>query len=1241
MHRNKLNRIAALAAGLMLHLQIAVPAAPVVEDLGEGKITAGKLSGGKAETLAGRQSARKSTLLTSGQASWSLPAGAPVLAEFWVRPWSWDAYAQQPIEVASFALDSGQRVSLRKRPGAATLELRVADAVVGTMPIYTWEETQAERGNGQQTRPAAWHQVAVELGERKISWAVDGFAGPVNGGVLRPWKSGRLVLGDKKQATAYSDLVLRAGVQMAQTPESLRRQFKLSYSRVPDLRASLVSVPYVPAAPTDETALRDWVRENGAKLVAFTSIKGNRLLAEPLTGYIAYDDRQTYLLLTTPYQGELNVARIGRKDGPLWAQESYEMFLHPPLTGVPDYIQLIGNPLGDQTDLRPSRSGAAWNGQWQWQVSRAPDVWEGLLVAPFQGLDLPNPGDSAVWTGNIFNTEAGAVWAWTGSAYNDTGAFGTLRFSRQAPVIRPDNPVLQGDSLSLPVTIRAPHQSGRFQATLEVYAEGGILPVAQAQQELNLAAGGEGRADLKIPLADAENGLAVITVRDGDELVYSKSFRLPVEAPRVRAGLKAVSAPAATNETTQSTPAPLPELPAEVLAETLRNERQWKNTRLGLTEKVPSPWTPVQAFDGIVELWNRRYDLKDALFPQQVMSAGKSLLAAPMRLRLRQGEREVVFSKAQNSETIQENETGAAVRASQVEGGVKVSVTSEIEFDGMAKITLELQSADEAATFDGLTLEIPLRAEAAKLFHYSASYSGHNPHSDSGAVPAEGFKLDRLREIVWLGGSREGLTWFSEGTENWPLWDEKNIIVLEAENAGSRVLRIKLGERPFRLEQPLKIVFGLQATPMRPRPENFRLLSDKRSQYFPWTRGDGHYIPWTMYPEAPRQQVQEYRQQGREVMPVSSVRFYGRYHFAENDFYKLPESLAGLNRPEVYLWSGLWQISGSEPLTLPNLPTQQMAAGNWRGRKFAPSDLVNFCPNSTFQDFYLWKLHNTIEETDLGALYLDQPLFRCANRAHGCGYQNYNGEWVGHAPIFAMRDMAKRIRQLFYDKHGKALIRWHSSNHLIIPSLAYADVNWDGENYLWGPLKVGEFYSKTLPLDRMQVQHSGLPFGFAPDLLPEFGSTEGDRTRNAPSPASIRDMMGFFMVHDSTSSSAWTSHPALVDEIQRRRLEFPFEGTSAIYYWENDPRVQIQPGDVLPIAHVRPGGDMLYILFNNSDAPATSRTAFDLKALGFPAGEKVTVVDFYNNRPLGTTTGELVVDVAPRDFRMLRLTVQE
>ena len=61
---------------------------------------------------------------------------------------------------------------------------------------------------------------------------------------------------------------------------------------------------------------------------------------------------------------------------------------------------------------------------------------------------------------------------------------------------------------------------------------------------------------------------------------------------------------------------------------------------------VPAPWTPVTAKDGIVSTWGRTFAFASNALPVRVTSAGRDLLAGPMRIVCADGKgEEIVWKK--------------------------------------------------------------------------------------------------------------------------------------------------------------------------------------------------------------------------------------------------------------------------------------------------------------------------------------------------------------------------------------------------------------------------------------------------------------------------------------------------------------------------------------------------------------------------------------------------------------------
>jgi len=991
-------RVALLAVTVLL-APAKAPAAVyhLKETLAELPTTAMVSGDGKAETATGRRKGEKALRLEHKSLTWRLDrASAPVFAEFWLRADGWDARSRRAVELAQFAVGS-EVLTLGKPAGAAVLELSVGEQGLASWPIYNWTEQEwmAKHPDGR------WHYVLIGLTEEgRPRLTVDGFAArELHAASLRG--ALREIRLNGGPGTQFSWLhVVGAPVPEG---EALRTRFRSLYRGLPDLHKNTFTVPRLRQAPTIDGKLdaEEWSR--AARVTGFSSLKKRTLRQEDVYAYAGYDDRHLYLALHTPYAGELRAKHHRRHDMPLWGEESYEIFLHPPYTGTPDFCQLIGNPYGDQADLK--MLNLAWDGKWAWKTTVTESEWVAECCVDFEGVDAPRPGDFAVWTMNMISSYADAAWCWT-QRYNDSASFGVMRFDASAPVLRPGAIAVASDTVRVPLEVRGGEAAQQLTASLQLYGEADVLPVAETVRKVALRPGQVQTFELTLELGTLTAGKLALAVRDGETEYLFQSVAFPTAAMVTRTGYPSTkleattpAKPAAVKKPTALTDAEKAcqrRWSAEELGQVLLDSAEWLDGSLGLADDVPKPWTPMQVEGQVISCWNREVVYGDSLLPIRIRSGAGELLAAPARFELRCGGKRHTFEQA--DVTVEKQSDGlVAVHAQSRSGPFLLETNAQWEFDGMGRIELALSCPGEVATVERFAIELPIAEARAKLFHLTSSRSGHSPNSTSDAVPTERMALDAFREVVWIGDHDRGLCWFAESLDNWQIADETAIQVLEPRTRGARVLSVKLADQPFAVERPWRVVFGLQAAPTRPRRPDFRTFADRRSFAWCWFWRDGSYYPWqSTHVDKARAQIATARAAGREVMPCSSLRFYGRARHHRGYFGEI--SNPGMIVPEHLIWGPLWQVK-TTPIEMPRMPEKHTAPGRWYGQKYKPGSLVSYCASSPFQDLYIWKLARLIQDTGLGDIYLDQPITGCSNAHHGCGYINYRGEWTPTLPL--------------------------------------------------------------------------------------------------------------------------------------------------------------------------------------------------------------------------------------------------
>jgi hypothetical protein len=1199
---------------------------------------------GDIEKVPGRVKDRKALLLKNGASlSWSFPKANKegCFIEFWIKSGGWAENASQNATLCSFAIGNDV-YKLQKPASQSNITMDRNNERLFSYPVYSWGKQswvdQHLKKKGADN--PLWHYVNIGMYDGQLTLTIDANEGfkennaPVEG-ALKSFSIG----GDGN--TCFSELhIVNAGKMDG---IELRNRFRSLYRGLPDLHKNTVTVPFIKKPLKIDGKFSEEKWKEAATIVGFTrtgytSPGYQHLCEERIKGYIAYDERYLYMAIRTPYQGELRAKKWNAYDKPLYGEESWEIFLHPPFTGVPDFCQLIGNVFGDQCDLK--MLNLTWNGKWDWKTSFCKSEWIAEFRADFNGISTPPPGDSAVWTMNLCNTFGAAAWCNT-VRYNDSESFGVLRFDKSAPSIRPERFSVTGDSISVPVEIKS--NGATLQAielSLQVYNSKDALPLREDKKLLKIQPGQKEFCEMKVSIAGMADGKAALYIREGKTELYYQSFDFPAAPPKTREPVvegwgaltpdkkEAAEKKASPSSAQQNIPeaerkAYSKKWTAQQLGETLLESSEWVNNKIGISKNVPAPWTPKKVEGQNINCWGRSYQYQNSLFPVRILTQSENLLAKPPRIVISSGGKRHEFSTAEFS-IADASDEAVKVKCVSKSGPFQLELDTTFEYDGMAKIEMSLSCPDDPGVVDACHLEIPLKSEFCKLFHVTASSSGHAPASNSDFMPKSEFILNEFRESVWFGDNYRGLCWFAENMKDWRIRDESAIESVSPDENGIRFLKIKLADKTFKVDRPWRIVFGIQATPVKPLPADFRKRSYRDFLDWRWFWGEGAYYPFqSTYVDKAKEAVLAARKAGKELMPCSSLHFYGEYYAGIGAQGESPNG--GLKYRELLLWGSLWQQS-KIPLDSPVIPERQTSATKWYGKKNEPGELTGCCAASPWQDFYIWNFDRLVRDTELGAIYLDQPISGCSNSHHGCGYINYKGEWTPSVPIFAMRTMLKRIYTILYEKHHSAMIRWHSSNQIVPPIISFAEVFWDGENYGSGPHKVFEFYSQALSAGRLQSQHFGKHFGIAIDVCPNV------EQRYAPTQATERDILGVMMVHDAVCWPTHCMHPLLLDHIQKIKLSYPLDKMQTVYYWDKNKKIQVSPKDVAYILYSK-DDLVLLVLFNWSDLPVASQVKLDLGELS----DTGTVTDAETGEKLANNRGSITVPLLPRDFRMIEI----
>ncbi|HIE50978.1 MAG TPA: hypothetical protein EYP85_04400 [Armatimonadetes bacterium] len=287
--------------------------------------------------------------------------------------------------------------------------------------------------------------------------------------------------------------------------------------------------------------------------------------------------------------------------------------------------------------------------------------------------------------------------------------------------------------------------------------------------------------------------------------------------------------------------------------------------------------------------------------------------------------------------------------------------------------------------------------------------------------------------------------------------------------------------------------------------------------------------------------------------------------------------------------------------------------GMWYYTRQPAQKAYRVCYNSPWQDFLAAGIQHVLEKYDLDGVYLDGTASpgACSNRLHGCGYVGKDGEVHPTYPIFAARQMMKRIYTICYHhRPQEPFVNVHNSTGLYVPSLAFATSYWDGEQL--APLRHGDKPPlEILPLDTFRCEFMGHQVGVPADFL-----------IYERRPFTYGEGLSFSLLHDvMPRPPGLGSYGAeLARRIWSTFAAFGAQEAKWIPYWRSAPVVSTEPSEVYTSLYLRRGEGALAVVSNLGPKEAEVTLRFKAKALGLTP--PLTATEHLTDTPLevkGTT----------------------
>jgi hypothetical protein len=667
----------------------------------------------------------------------------------------------------------------------------------------------------------------------------------------------------------------------------------------------------------------------------------------------------------------------------------------------------------------------------------------------------------------------------------------------------------------------------------------------------------------------------------------------------------------------------------------LRTDFPWLNNSLGKDDIVIPPFTPMEVSGKTIKTILREHTLADNGLWEQVTAEGRPLLAGPMRIEVvRGGKTEVARGKAKVGP---KKRTAVEANSDWRTAAVKGRTQMVMEYDGCAKVTLTLAPAD-AQPIDALRLVIPLANKEMPLMHAVGdgirfNYGGAVPRGAgrvwSSDKASRSQILGTFLPLVWVGGESRGLCWFAGNDKDWVLDPKEQTPALELRREGNTLeLVVNLVQVPAALKRERTIVFGMQATPTRPMPANWRQMgvaSGVPEDY--QILGMCSYWGADLYNVAPR---------GGDYEIVRKIAARGRGEGRDNAFFdaymaKNPDKKAEIN------WSANGgKVAGIIPYT--NLrgdndrnPEWFIYQDEWRKMAFGDRtppggyggavDFVVSLPPSRV-DFLLYNYQKLIEN-GCAAVYWDNIcIYGNANPVSGTAYVREIGGVQPEGDIWRVREVCKRTAVMLCKMGKKNVTVPHLTNALLIPAFSWTGINLDWE---W---KYGNTdYQDRFTRDYIRACSLGLTHGGVPMIL--------DGTKDTRSKEQLdwvnRTRIAACLPHEI---KVWQ-----VDGLYGKLLKAMFDmgyGASecAVYhYWDENPVARVEGIDGIFL--VLAGKEKAMLVVSDYGNGGTVKVTLDTKRLGLSAN--FTAVNWEQTNETVTAVSGVVEfkDLKKHDFRAL------
>lgn len=268
---------------------------------------------------------------------------------------------------------------------------------------------------------------------------------------------------------------------------------------------------------------------------------------------------------------------------------------------------------------------------------------------------------------------------------------------------------------------------------------------------------------------------------------------------------------------------------------------EWLGNTFGTDENVPAQyWDPITlsgATGKTVNVVHRSYVMDSGYgLPTQMSSLGRNLLATPVALEIERSgsilpmnNKDVIVSPVTPHTATWQGRANAG-------GQVDVTVNGRVEYDGMMLLSLTLKPTAGSVTLDAVRIRTRMTSEFAKyvfaikdqpFWWYTWSVSvpqASGEFNNNLTQSPRRFRTDNIFSTVFSDDDR-GLQIFHNNMAGWQVNESKPWQRFIRETDGTVSYVNEIANSAFTLSEPMTVVIGYMATPVKRLPPSWRLAT--------------------------------------------------------------------------------------------------------------------------------------------------------------------------------------------------------------------------------------------------------------------------------------------------------------------------------------------------------------------------------------------------------------------------------